>query len=263
MTVYRLGNGNDFFDSAYAPGWTNDSQVFGGNGDDTINASALSPTYTGRLLVDGGNGDDAIRLDASNSVALGGNGDDTLTATGGLGNELRGGNGDDLLVSFGGGSGMGQGNTLAGGLGEDTFRFTNAGNLVVTVDTGNDRVVSDGDVFLGPTDVVTDYRAGEAIELRTFGGPDQVPPYTEIGHVSLIDDPTPQPEAAGRFRPVVGDGQYALIHGDFAGEGRFTVDGDGPDLLVVYDSYNGQDDAIAQGSLVLLGVTDPGSVVIA
>ncbi len=210
----------------------------------------------------GGNGEDTILLDAGNSVALGGNGDDVLTSIGGLGNALRGGNGDDLLISFGGGSGMGQGNTLTGGPGEDTFRFTNPGNLVVTRDAGNDRLVSDGDVFLGPTDTITDYRAGELIELRTFGGPEQVPPYTRVEDVALIPDPIPQPEAAGRFRPVVGDGQYALIRGDFAGEGVFNVASDGADLLVVYDPFNGVDDNIAQGSLVLLGVTDPNSVLI-
>jgi hypothetical protein len=240
----------------------NDSQVFGGNGDDTINARAVSPTFTSDLFVSGGNGDDTVLLDAGNSVALGGNGDDVLTSIGGLGNELRGGNGDDLLVSFGGGSGMGQGNTLTGGLDEDTFRFTNAGNLVVTVDAGNDRAVSDGDVFLGPTDAITDYRAGELIELRTFGGAEDVPPYTRIESVALIDDPIASPDAAGRFRPVVGDGQYALVRGDFAGGGVFNVDSGGDDLLVVYDSFNGADDNIAQGSLVLLGATDPDSVLI-
>jgi hypothetical protein len=156
---------------------------------------------------------------------------------------------------------MGRGNTLTGGLGKDSFRLTNPGNLVVTVDAGNDRV-SEGDVFLGPTDVITDYRPGELIELRTFGGPDDVPPYTRIEDVALIDDPIPQPEAAGRFRPVVGDGEYALVRGDFAGGGVFNVASGGDDLLVVYDSFNGEDDNIAQGSLVLLGVTDTGSVLI-
>lgn len=262
MPVYRLGNGDDFFDSASVSDWTNDSQVFGGNGDDDITARALSPTFTSRLLVSGGNGEDTILLDAGNSLALGGNGDDVLTSIGGLENTLRGGNGDDLLVSFGGGSGMGRGNTLTGGLGEDTFRLTNPGNLVVTVDAGNDRVVSEGDVFLGPTDVITDYRPGEPIELRTFGGPDDVPPYIRIEDVALIDDPIPQPEAAGRFRPVVGDGEYALVRGDFVGGGVFNVASGGDDLLVVYDSFNGEDDNIAQGSLVLLGVTDPDSVLI-
>lgn len=260
MPIYRLGRGDDFFDSATAPDWTNESLVFGGGGDDTIIARALSPTFTSRLLISGDGGDDVLRLDASNSVALGGNGRDELTSIGGLGNTLLGGNGDDLLISFGGGSGMGVGNTLGGGSGDDTFRFTNPGNLVVTTDAGADHRVSEGDVFLGPTDAIIDYRRGEPIELRTFDGPDEVPPYARVDEVALIPDPL---SATGdRFRPVVGDGEYALIRGRFAGDGVFNVACDGSDLLVVYDSFNGDDDNIAQGSLALLGVTDPGSVLI-
>lgn len=258
MPTYRLKNGDDAFDSAFVLDWTNNSQVFGGNGDDDIAARALTPTFTSRLLASGGNGDDSIFIDASNSVALGGNGDDLLTSIGGLGNVLRGGNGDDLLISFGGGSGMGQGNVLHGGNGEDTFRFTNSGNLVMTNDAGDDRAVSTGDVFLGPMDVITDYQSGELIELRNFGGPDEVPPYTRLEEVALIVDPL----SADRFRPVVGDGQYALFRGSFEGEGEFTVNLKGNDLLVVYDAFNGDDNDIAQGSLALLGVTDPGTVLI-
>ncbi len=57
--------------------------------------------------------------------------------------------------------------------------------------------------------------------------------------MALIPDPIAQLEAAGRFRPVVGDGQYALIRGDFAGEGVLNIASGGDDLLVVYDSFNG------------------------
>lgn len=78
MPVYQLGNGNDDFNSASQPDWTNDSVVFGNNGSDTIIARAVTPSYTSRLFIDGGNGGDSILLDAGNSVASGGNGDDTL-----------------------------------------------------------------------------------------------------------------------------------------------------------------------------------------
>jgi hypothetical protein len=142
---------------------------------------------------------------------------------------------------------MGRGNTLTGGLGEDAFRFANP---------GDGRAVSDGNVFLGPMDAINDCRPGEPIELRTFGGPGQVPPCTRVEDVALIPDPIPQPGArspepgaAGRFRPAVGDGQYALIRGDFAGGGLFNV-------------ASGGGDDIAQGSLVLIGVTDPGPALI-
>lgn len=253
MPVYRLGNGDDDFDSARVPGWTNDSSVFGGNGDDTIAARALTPSFTSRFLVSGGNGDDTILIDASNSVALGGNGDDTLTSTGGLGNTLRGGGGDDLLISSGGGSGMSPGNTLTGGRGQDSFRLiSGSGNLVVTGDAGGDGVVSDGDVFLGPIDVITDYERGERIALRNFGGTEDLPAPTRVQGAALIDDPLS--DDGNRFRPVVGDGEYAAFQGTLNAGNLFTVDADGRDLFIVYDTLDGDDDNIAQGSLVLLGV---------
>ena len=255
MPVYRLGNGDDDFNSARVPDWTNDSSVFGGNGDDTVVARALTPSFTSRFLVSGGNGDDTILIDASNSVALGGNGDDTLTSTGGLGNTLRGGNGDDTLISQGGGSGMSPGNTLTGGRGEDSFRLiSGSGNLVVLGDAGNDGVVSDGDVFLGPIDVITDYERGDRIALRNFGGTEDLPAPTRAPGAALIDDPLS--DASDRFRPVVGDGEYTVFQGTLNAGNLFTVDADGRDLFVVYDTLNGEDNNIAQGSLVLLGVQE-------
>ncbi len=254
MPVYRLGNGDDTFDSGSVPDWTNDSSVFGGNGDDTIAVRGLSPTFTTRLLVSGGNGDDSIIVDASNSVGLGGNGDDTLEVRG-IGSTLRGGNGDDLLVSFGGGSGMSPGNTLTGGFGVDRFRLSSgSGNLAVIGDAGNDAVVSDGDVFLGPIDVITDWRPGESIGLRNFQGTEDLPTPTRVQEVALIDDILSMD--ADRFRPVVGDGEYGVFQGTLNAGNLFTVDADGRDLFIVYDTLDGVNEAnnIAQGSVVLLGV---------
>jgi hypothetical protein len=247
MSVYHLGNGADFFNSAGVPDWTNDSAVFGGNGADNIVASALSPTFTSRLLVDGGNGRDTLHVDAGNSFVLGGNGADTLTITGGLGNTLDGGNGRDKLISVGGGSGMGEGNTLTGGNGRDTFALSNLGNLVVTNDAGADGVVSEDDIFLGPTDVITDYQACELISIGA---------QTRISEVELtvpLEDPS-LPE--GSLRPVLGDGEYAILTGNFLGEGQFSVDPDGDDLLAIYDVLDGTDEPIAQGSVALLDISD-------
>jgi hypothetical protein len=55
----------------------------------------------------------------------------------------------------------------------------------------------------------------------------------------------------------------ALFRGAYAGGGVFTVGRHGRDLLVVYDAFNDDDNAIAQGSLVLRGFTDDSSVLIA
>ncbi len=259
MPIYQLGNGNDYFNSATVGNWTNASAVFGGNGDDTILATAVTPFATSHVFIDGGNGDDNIRIYAQDSVAFGGNGDDTLTATGGLGNMLIGGNGDDLLISVGGGSGMGPGNTLTGGLGDDTFLLVNDGNLVVKNDAANNGLVSNGDVFVGPMDVITDCTPGEHIGLRQYdinaNGPAAADtPVTRVDSVALAPDPLPH--TADSFRPVIGSEQYAVFHGTFAGVNAFTVNADGPDLFVVYDTRTGPTELVGKGSLVLLGVLD-------
>ena len=262
MPVYQLGNGNDYFNSYSQPDWAANSTVFGGNGNDTILADGLLYAPAGNIFVDGGNGDDAIVLDTGNSVAFGGNGDDTLTAQGGLNNTLIGGNGDDTLISLGGGSGMGPGNTLTGGLGRDTFILqSGTGNLVVTNDAAGDGVVSDGDTFKGPMDVITDYQQGEHITLReySFNGNDfttVVVPVARVDSVTLAPDPLSN--TGNTFRPLVDSGKYAVFHGTFAGGNTFTVGAGGPDLFVEYNTDLGptDPDPVGRGSLVLLGVTD-------
>ena len=226
MPVYQLGNGNQSFDSASVPDWTNDSSVFGGNGSDTIIVRALSPTYTSHLLVVGGNGGDTITLDASNSVAIGGNGNNTLPSTGGLGNTLEGGNGDNLLISDGGGSGMGPGNTLTGGTGNNTFQLSNDGNLIVTKGTDTADLVTNGDVFIGPMDVITNYKPGDHIGLRSYGAPADEPAPTLVQDVPLAPDPLSN--TGSNFRPVVGGDDYAAFRGTFAGINSFTVNSSGP-----------------------------------
>ena len=259
MPVYQLGNANDNFNSISQPDWTNDSAVFGGNGDDTIIAYALAPTYTSRLFIDGGNGNDNILLDASNSVAFGGNGNDTLTSQGGLGNTLIGGNGDDTLISNGGASGRPPGNTRTGGPARDTFILdSGTGNLVVANDAAGNGVVSDGDTFKGPMDVITDLQPGEHITLReySFTGSGFVTtdvPVARVDSVPLGPDPYTQ----DYLRPVIGNAQYAVFHGAFAGGNTFTVGADGPDLLAIYNTNtSGPSDPIGRGSVVLTGVTD-------
>ncbi len=263
MPVYQLGNGDNFFDVAFVTDWSNGSSVFGGNGNDIINTNPAGFHFYSDISVDGGNGDDNILLDASNSVAFGNNGDDTIESIGGLGNTLLGGNGDDLLISVGGGSGMGPGNTLTGGLGHDTFTLVNDGNLVVANDAAGNGLVSNGDVFLGPMDVVTDYTQGEHIGLRQFDVASDGPaatdtPVARVDSVALASDPLPH--AGDSFRPVVGSGDYALFHGTFGGINSFTVNASGPDLFVVYDTRSGPNELVGKGSLVLLGVSDTQAV---
>lgn len=261
MPVYELGNGDDFFNSASQPDWTNDSAVFGGNGNDTILATAVFPYSDTPIFVDGGNGDDFIHLQyATHGVAFGGNGDDTLLTTGSLGNALIGGNGDDTLTAVGGGSGMQPGNALTGGLGRDTFTLVSgSGNLVVTNQSAGGGIVSDGDTFTGPIDVITDYQRGEHIGLRQYdinanGPAANDVPLARVDAVTVSPDPLPN--TGGSFRPVIGSSEYAVFHGTFAGGNTFTVGADGPDLFAVYDTRTGPFELVGKGSLVLQGVTD-------
>ncbi len=254
MPVYQLGNGDEYFDSASVPDWTNDSSVIGGNGNDTIIARGSYPFSANHILVAGGNGNYNITLDASNSVAIGGNGNNTLTSIGGLGNTLEGGNGDNLLISDGGGSGMGPGNTLTGGTGNNTFQLSNDGNLIVTKGADAADVVTNGDVFVGPMDVITNYKPGDHIGLRSYGAPANEPAPTLVQDVPLAPDPLSN--TGSNFRPVVGGDDYAAFRGTFAGINSFTVNSSGPDLFVVYDTRTGPNELVGNGSLVLLGVTD-------
>jgi Ca2+-binding RTX toxin-like protein len=91
--------------------------IFGGNGDDTINAGAGNDLICGGNgggTINGGLGDDTIDGGNGNDTLIGGDGNDHIF--GGGGNDtLNGGNGDDILD---GGAGN---DTMTGGPGADTF----------------------------------------------------------------------------------------------------------------------------------------------
>jgi Ca2+-binding RTX toxin-like protein len=88
--------------------------IFGGNGDDTINAGA------GNDLICGGNGGGTINAGLGDDTVDGGNGNDTLI--GGDGNDrLLGGNGNDTMT---GGTGA---DFFDGGSGTDTVTDFNPG----------------------------------------------------------------------------------------------------------------------------------------
>ena len=126
MAVFKLGNGDDVFNPfqpVLLPGWTANSVVYGGNGDDSILA-----TVTPGVVVHGGNGDDTVAIGGfrgGGSAAYGGNGDDALSVEGFPGHVLDGGRGDDVLTSASGPVGgllpTAQGTRMTGGPGHDTF----------------------------------------------------------------------------------------------------------------------------------------------
>jgi Ca2+-binding RTX toxin-like protein len=270
---FTLTNRSDDFDSHDEPGWRDGSCVSGGNGHDTIRADGDRHLVSGGngkdLLVacgdcntvDGGNGNDVIRAFGDDNLLRGGNGVDVLCAIG-LGNVLDGGNGVDRLVSTSRGAfgEVVEGNVLTGGRGFDAFVLNNRSDLRVINDLGDDAhpdvppapgdvgVVSEGDVILGVMDEITDYTAGERLR---------------IGAKEEADEPI----GLDGFRPGhrhldLADGEYAFIRGDQTGNGRFVVDDEGGDLLLVYDASDHRDALFLQGAVVLQGVTDADSVFI-
>jgi Ca2+-binding RTX toxin-like protein len=90
-------------------GGTGSASLFGGDGDDLLQARTGS---TSSIMLDGGDGADILRGGNGADVLLGGTGSDSLSGLGGN-DSLLGGDGNDVLS---GGSGN---DTLKGGIGDD------------------------------------------------------------------------------------------------------------------------------------------------
>ena len=75
MPRFTLTNRSDVFESDDEAGWTDGSQVWGGNGSDTIRIEG------DRNLVAGGNGEDVLVAFGDRNRLDGGNGKDDLRAT--------------------------------------------------------------------------------------------------------------------------------------------------------------------------------------
>lgn len=275
MARFVLTNRDDKFDSRNEWGWHDGSYVRGGNGDDNIrvfgDANALSGENGQDVLIafgdyntlDGGNGKDVLRVFGDDNRLSGGNGVDLLVANG-EGNLLDGGNGADRLFSFSNGrfGDVGEGNVLTGGHAFDTFTLNNRSDLRVLNDFHLEPgappgpgpfagvgVVSEGDIIVGVMDEITDYTAGERVRI---GAHQEASAPVGLNGAGL-----------GSKHLDLADGGYAFIRGDEIANGRFEVDDAGGDLLLVYDASGGGDALFLQGAVVLQGVTDPDSVLIA
>jgi Ca2+-binding RTX toxin-like protein len=275
MTRFVLTNRDDEFDSRDQPRWYDGSRVDGGNGHDTVrvfgdrndlfggNGEDILVAFGDRNVLDGGNGKDLLRVIGDGNQLFGGNGVDILVAFG-EGNRMDGGNGADALFSISRGrpGQVGEGNVMTGGHGFDTYTLNNRSDLRVVNDLHPDPhllpgsgpapgvgMVSEGDIIVGVMDEITDYTAGERLRINAH---DETSGPVEINGPGL-----------GATRLDLADGEYAFIRGDQITNGRFEVDGAGGDLLLVYDARGGGDALFLQGAVVLQGVTDPDSVVIA
>ena len=152
--------------------------LWGGDGDDSLRASRDGD------VLDGGAGNDILRGGNADDTLSGGDGRDNLRGQGGH-DILSGGHGDDVV------SGDAGDDRLSGGAGRDILRG-GAGNDTLDGGAGGDRLSGGGgsDVFVFDLsqiarDVITDFAAGERIEIR--GVPAGAHVSVEGGRIDVTD----------------------------------------------------------------------------
>ena len=133
-------------------GGSGQDRLFGGGGSDTLFG------HGGRDRLVGGGGDDHLHGGGGRDDLSGGAGGD-LASGGAGGDRIRGGGGDDRLE---GGAGN---DRLVGQAGNDQI-LDGRGRDVMTGGGGADLFVFDKD---GRTDRITDWAAGDVIDLTAFG----------------------------------------------------------------------------------------------
>jgi Ca2+-binding RTX toxin-like protein len=226
----------------------NNNVILGGSGDDFIG------TYGEYNVLDGGTGNDGLSsvgsggsYEASFNILTGGVGDDILNAYG-IGDQLFGGSGADYLFSLSAtrdysgteqtsGSKIGTAQTLTAGSGQDSYRFYNLSDLIVEGDQNGE--LSKGDVITGLFPVITDYEVGEEIDIGS-GGNNRQTSYLTLGGT-----------APGEGNIRLAAQTHAIIQGDMTEAGRFQVDDQGDDSIIVFNDSLQDSNIPAAGSVVL------------
>lgn len=206
-------------------------------------------------LINGDNGDDILGATGAFNTLNGGNGKDDLTAMSdqywpATYNTLNGGNGVDTLRTVGafGSDVYGVGAFLSGGLGMDQFQLRqNSDVLLSNTSSYGNATIQQGDTIQGVFDVITDYTAGELIDL---------------GATTLRTDPLDLTHMwPGHSHITLDDGEYAFVRGNWDGDGHFEVRNDGADTMVIYDLDPPNEYYFEySGSVVLVGVTDESNI---
>jgi len=159
IRVLGLG-GNDVLTIDDGNGPMPPTNLFGGEGNDTLTGSAADD------VLDGGPGDDILFGRGGNDILQGGPGNDTLI--GGQGSDqMIGGDGDDLIIwNPGDGSDL-----VEGQEGNDTLLF-NGANINETVDlSANGQRLR---FFRNVANIVMDCDGIEKVVFNALGGADQV-----------------------------------------------------------------------------------------
>ena len=193
-SVFISGSGDA--DSIDLSNCTVTSQIYAGDGNDTVYGSSASDT------IDAGGGDDAVQAGGGNDYVYGGDGNDTVFGgagddrllggpgknkvygedgfdtliAGNRGDQLYGGAGGDSLTGGAGGDyldGGASGDYLGGGEGSDVL-FGSNGNDLIEGGTGDDSLVGGKglDSIYGNTGNDTIYGGAAADILRGGGGTD-------------------------------------------------------------------------------------------
>ncbi|MFC3125391.1 hypothetical protein ACFOD4_09980 [Pseudoroseomonas globiformis] len=261
--VYQgLGNavfGGSGADSVTVLGHRN--LVSGDAGHDTIHLGSLMREESNHNIVLGGAGHDEITVFGRDNVIAGGGGNDRIVAQGWGGHldkidtTIDGGSGDDWISASGvgvhvlGGAGadhilsqsgtldpVGTAQTLSGGRGVDSFTIHTDSSLLV--ENHFERTIAEGSSISGLFTVITDYEAGETIDIGQAGN-NRHTSYITVGGSNPEEDPI-----------RLAAHTHAILKGDMTEPGLFVVDEGGDDLIIVYNAADNPVDP-ARGSLVL------------
>lgn len=202
------------------------ANIYGSNGDDTLNGGSSSDSITAY------DGDDVLNGNGGNDTLRGGDGDDTLDGGSGA-NSIDGGSGNDEII---GGSGA---DTFSGGSGQDTINYSDSDSAVNVDlstntfsggDADNDTNAGGIDAIVGSDhdDVLTGYdgsstNPGDAYTNEFWGG---------AGDDTLDGKGGGDYLDGGADNDVIdgGTGDDTII----GGSGNDTIDGgDGDDLIGV------------------------------
>lgn len=206
------------------------ASLTGGNGDNTLTATAF--TGTGAIALSGGGGNDTLLGAASRvNVLSGGDGDDSLKG-GSLKDTLSGGAGNDSLLGMGDSDklfGDDGDDTLLGGTGNDTLDG-GAGTGDLIVDAGNVHFTLKNNQLTGNgTDAVANI---ESVQLTGGTSNNKLDASAFSGNVTLIG-------GSGNDTLIGGSGNDSL-QGDVGSDQLKGRDGD--DLL------KGGNDTLASGT---------------
>ena len=203
-------SGNTVVDAAGVSSVFGDITAFGGSGNNVINVSTISTA--------GPNGVININAYAGDDVIIG-------SATS---DQIWGGTGADLIT---------------GGAGADRIRFAQGDSPLVTVFTGADSTLGNGDGFSfvgGKADVVY----GQFDVAGSSGDRIQLTSAANLAFMTSMTAPT---------NGLVTDQKFYTVQGNYSmEEGRFFVDSSfGQDTLIVYDGDSTS--AVSQTALVVQG----------